>query len=225
MPASAGVRTWIDNFDRAQAYTTTPGMNGWTIKDTSAAGSPTYLNITEDGGAARLTLASTSEAEIVTLFQNDVLSFDLTQIQHVWWIARVASIDSVTQLAMGVADAQNDTLDSVATNAWFRIDGTASTSNVVVETDDGVNDDDDNATGTTLGTGYKKFLIDFTGGLSNIRFYADGSPVGTGLFDMSRVTSGQNVQPFVQLQKASGTGVAQVTLKQFGIQYRWVAGS
>ena len=225
MPVSAGVRTFVDNFDRAQAYTTTPGMNGWTIKDTSVSGAPTYLNITEDGGAARLTLAATSEAEIVTLYQNDVLPFDLTQIQHVWWIARVASVDSVTQLAMGVADAQNDTLDSVTTNAWFRIDGTANTSNIVVETDDGVTDDDDNATGITLTTTYKKFLIDFTGALSNIRFYADGSPVGTGTFSMAGVTSGQNVQPFVQLQKASGTGVPQVTLKQFGIQYRWSAGS
>jgi len=225
MAISAGVRTFIDNFDRAQVYSTTPGMNGWTIKDTSASGAPTYLNITEDGGAAKLTIAATSEAEILTLYQNDVLPYDLTQIQQIWWIAKVAGIDAVTQLALGIADAQNDTLDTVATNCWFRIDGTASLTNVVVETDDGVTDDDDNATGITLSSTYKKFLIDLTGGLSNIRFYADGMPVGSGTFSMAGVTSGQNVQPFVQLQKASGTGVPSVTLKQFGIQYRWSAGA
>lgn len=99
---SRGVKTFIDNFDRAQAFTTTPGMNGWTIKDTSSAGTPTYLCITEDGGAAKLTLVSTSEAEIVTLFQNDVLMYDVRQLKAVWWIAKVAGIDAVTTLTMGV---------------------------------------------------------------------------------------------------------------------------
>lgn len=224
MPQMAGVRTFIDNFDRAQSFTTTPGMNGWTIKDTSSAGTPTYLCATEDGGKAALTLAATSEAEIVTLYQNDVLIYDLAQLQHLWWIAKVSGIDSVTQLAMGVANAQNDTLDSVGVSGWFRIDGTASLSALVVETDDGTTDDDDNATGFTLGSTYKKLLVDFTGGLSAVRFYVDGSPV-PGSFSLANVTAGQNVQPFVQLQKASGTGTPNVDIAQFGVQYRWAYGS
>lgn len=224
MPQMAGVRTFIDNFDRAQSFTTTPGMNGWTIKDTSASGTPTYLCATEDGGKAALTLAATSEAEIVTLYQNDVLIYDLAQLQHLWWIAKVSGIDSVTQLAMGVANAQNDTLDSVGVSGWFRIDGTASLSALVVETDDGTTDDDDNATGFTLGSTYKKLLVDFTGGLSAVRFYVDGSPV-PGSFSLANVTAGQNVQPFVQLQKASGTGTPNVDIAQFGVQYRWAYGS
>lgn len=217
-----GVRTFVDNFDRAQAYTTTPGMNGWTIKDTSSSGTPTYLNITEDGGAAKLTLASTSEAEIVTLYQNDVLIYDVRQLQAVWWIAQVAGIDSVTTLTMGVASAQNDTDDSVATNAWFRMQGSASTSAVVVETDDATLDLDDKATGQTLAAAYKKFLIDFSNGIGNVQFFIDGARVAAGtLFDMSNLAAGLNVQPFVQLQKASGTGVPSVTLAQFGVQYAY----
>ena len=226
MAVSAGTRKFVDHFDRAQAFTTTPGMNGWTIKDTSAAGAPTYLCVTEDGGAAQLTLASNSEAEIITLFQNDVLPLDLARLQSIWFIARVAAIDSVTQLAFGVANAQNDTLDTVGVNAWFRIDGTVSTSAIVLETDDGVTDNDDNSSGgMTLGTGYKKFQIDFTGGVSNVRFYADGQPVGSETFSLAGVTAGQNVQPFVQLQKASGTGVAQITIAQIGWEYGWSYGS
>lgn len=226
MPQMAGVRTFIDNFDRAQVFSTTPGMNGWTIKDTSAAGAPTYLCATEDGGKASLTMASTSEAEILTLYQNDVLIYDLAQLQHLWWIAKVSGLDAVTTLVMGAASAQNDTADSVSVNAWFRMEGSASTSLVVCETDDGTTDTDDKATGVSLSTTYKKFLIDFTGGLSNIRFYIDGSPVATSqTFSLAGVTSGQNVQPFVQLQKASGTGVGAIDIAQFGVQYRWAYGS
>lgn len=223
---SRGVKTFIDNFDRAQSYTTTPGMNGWTIKDTSSAGTPTYLNITEDGGAAKLTLVNTSEAEIVTLYQNDVLIYDVRQLKSIWWIAKVASIDAVTTLTMGVASAQNDTDDSVATNAWFRMEGSVSTSNLVVETDDGTTDKDDIATGTTLSSTYKKLLIDFTNGIGDVRFFVDGARVAAGtLFDMSALTAGLNVQPWVQIQKASGTGVPAVTLAQFGVCYEWGYGA
>jgi len=217
-----GVKTFIENFDRAQAFTSTPGMNGWTIKDTSSGGTPTYLCITEDGGAAKLTLVNTSEAEIVTLYYNDVLVYDVRQLRQVWWIAKVASIDAVTTLTMGVASAQADVDDNIVTNAWFRMEGSASTSNLVVETDDATNDTDDVSTGTTLSSTYKKMLIDFTNGIGDVRFFVDGARVAAGtLFDMSDLSSGLNVQPFVQLQKASGTGVPTVTLAQFGVSYEW----
>jgi hypothetical protein len=223
---ATGTRTFIEHFDRAQAYTTTPGQNGWTIKDTSSSGTPTYLNVTEDGGAAKLTLAATSEPEIVTLYQNDVLMYDLSQLQHMWWIAKVAAVDAVTTLVMGLGSAQNDTDDSVAINAWFRLQGSASTSAVVVETDDGTTDNNDVATGTTLAATYKKLQLDFTNGLSDVRFLVDGERVAAATtFDMSSISAGQNVQPLVQLQKASGTGVASVSLAQFGVQYNWSYGA
>lgn len=223
---SRGIKSFIDNFDRAQAYTTTPGQHGWTIADTSSAGTPTYLNITEDGGAAALTLVSTSEAEIVTLYQNDVLIYDVRQLKHIWWILKVAGIDAVTTLTFGVGSARNDTDDSVATNAWFRMQGSVSTTAVVVETDDAVTDNDDKATGATLAAVYKKFLIDFTNGLADVRFVIDGNRVAPlTTFDMSGLAAGLNVQPIVQIQKASGTGVPAVTIAQFGVQSEWAYGA
>jgi hypothetical protein len=223
---SRGTRSFEDFFDRAQAFTTTPGQNGWTIKDTSSAGAPTYLCITEDGGAAKLTLAANSEAEIVTLYHNDVLAFDLRKIKLVEFIALVAGIDAVTTLTFGVGSAQNDTDDSVATNAWFRMQGSASTSAVVVETDDGTNDNDDKATGATLAAVYKKFQISFEKGLANVQFFIDGERVAAGTtFDMSALSAGLNVQPFVQLQKASGTGVPSITIAAVNIVYNYAYGA
>lgn len=222
-----GVRTFIDHFDRAQEFTSTPGMNGWTLHDTSSSGSPTALCATEDGGAAVLTLANTSEAEVLCLFQNDVLMYDLAQLNWVYWVAKFAAqADAVTTLTLGVGSARNTTDDSVATNAWFRVQGSVSTSAVVVETDDAVTDNDDKATGASLLLVYKKFLIDFTNGLADVRFFIDGQRVAAGqAFNMSGLTAGLNVQPICQLQKASGTGVPAVSLAEFGVQYRYAYGA
>ena len=225
MSVAAGTIELIDHFNRAQVLSTTPGQNGWTVKDTSSAGSPTYLCVTEDGGAMALTLAATSEAEIVTMFLNDVLAYDLRQIQRCWWICKVSGVDSATQIAWGLASAQNDTLDNVSVHSWFRIDGTADLDDVVIETDDNVTDDNDNATGVTLGGTYKKFEMDFGRGLSDIRCYIDGQPVGSQTFSLAGVAAGQNVQPFVQIQKASGTGVPAITIAQFGIQTQYSYGA
>jgi hypothetical protein len=224
--AWAGTSKFIDNFDRAQAFSTTPGQNGWTIADTSSSGTPTYLCVTENGGASKLTLTNTSEAQIVTLYYGDVLPYDLRHISQAWWVAKVASIDAVTTLTMGLGSARHDTDDSVAYNAWFRMEGSASTSALVVETDDATTDNNDVATGTTLSTTYKKLLMDFSQGLADVRFFVDGARVAAGTtFDMSAAAADQNVQPIVQLQKASGTGVAAVTLAQFGIIYKWTYGA
>lgn len=221
-----GVREFCELFDRAQAFTTTPGQNGWTIADTSSAGTPTYLCATEDGGSAVLTLASTSEAENVCLFFNDVLPWDLAGLQYVKFVAKVSGIDSASTLVFGVGSARNDTPDSVTVSAWFRMEGSASTSAVVVETDDNSNTWDDVATGQTLSSTYKTFMIDFSRGLADVRFFIEGEPVATGTtFNMSAVTSGQNVQPIVQIQKASGTGTPAVTIALIEAQYRYAYGA
>jgi hypothetical protein len=224
--AWAGTTTFIDNFNRAQVFSATPGYNGWTIKDTSSAGAPTYLCATEDGGSAVLTIANNTEAEILTLYQNDVLPYDLRMISHVWWVAKVAAFQAEETLVFGVADAQNDTASTVATNAWFRMSGGTSTSVLYVETDDGTTDVAATTTGTTLAAVYKKCLIDFSQGVADVRFFVDGVRVArTTTFDMSAVAAGQNVQPFVQIQKSSAAGVPSVTLAQFGITYHWSYGA
>lgn len=219
--STAGSVTFYDDFRRAQSLSTTPGHNGWTIKDTSASGTPTYL--TGSSGMV-LTLASTSESEIVTMYQNNILALPLESpgIDSIEWAVSVSGIDSVTTLVLGVASSQNDTPDSVSYNAWWRVEGSASTSNLVCETDDATTDNDDKVSGATLSGTIRRLKIDFTNGLDDVRFYADGSRRASATtFNMEALVAGTTVQPFVQLQKASGTGTPAVTIRSCTIVYSY----
>lgn len=219
MATYSGQDQFYDDFRRAQVYTTTPGYNGWTIKDTSSSGTPTYLNT---GDGAVLTLAATNEAEVVTLYQNDVLAFRLEDLVSVELVAKVSGIDSVTTLTMGVAAAQNDTADSVQEHAWYRIQGSTSTANLLGETDDNVTDNDDKSTGATLSSTFRRLRLLFNGGLSDVRFEVDGRRRATNFtFDMSAIADNTAVQPFIQLQKASGTGTPSVTIRRVIVTYRY----
>jgi hypothetical protein len=42
---------------------------------------------------------------------------------------------------------------------------------------------------------------------------------------MAGLTSGLNVQPFLQIQKSGGTGTPAVSIAQFGIQYEYSYGA
>lgn len=212
-----GRYSYTDRFMRPMTLTTTPqgGAIGWTVKDTSPSGTPTY---TTTSSGLVLTIAATSEAEIVTAYQNDILPYLLNKIRKISFTASVSGVNSVTTIVMGLASAQNDTADSVATLAWFRIEGSADTGLVVCETDDGVIDNDDKATAISLSSTPKRFVIDFSQGLSDIRFYIDDQPVSvSNTFSMANASASQCVQLFFQIQKASGTGVPALTIREVEI--------
>lgn len=204
--------TYCDDFNGTVATFPTSADPGtpWLVDDTSSAGTPTYTTGTSE---AALTLASTSEVENVCLHFGDSLDFDIDLIQHIEFRVKMgqAAIDAATQVAFGVASARNDAIDSIGEAALFRVVGADSTTAVVVETDDGSNNNDDVSTGTTLVNAYKKFVISFAGGKSDVRFYIDGSPVATSTtFDMSNYSGG--LQPFIQIQKTADTNTDSVVI-------------
>lgn len=189
----------------------------WLVADTSSSGSPTYVRANDE---AVLTLAATNEVENVCLYHGDALSFDIDLIQSIEMRVKIgaSSFTSGSELVFGLGSARNDTTDSVAANAWFKLVGSSS---IVLETDDGVNDNDDVSAGVALGTTYKRFYIDFTGGKANVKFYVDGARVGASrLFDMSNYSSG--LQPIVQLQKAANTNVDSVSVQYVEINRKTV---
>jgi hypothetical protein len=188
----------------------------WLLVDTSSAGAPTFVRSLS---RAIGTLAATSEVENICLAHGDSLSFDIDNIRSIEFIVKLgaATFTSGSELVFGLGSARNDTTDSIAANAWFKMVGASSTTAVYVETDDGTNDLDDKATGVSLGTTDKYFVIDFSHGKGDVRFYIDGVRVAAStLFDMSNYSSG--LQPIIQLQKAANTNVDSVSVDIVNIQ-------
>jgi len=198
---------FYEDFNGAVAAfpTSADPATAWVVDDTSSAGAPTYTKGTSE---ATLTLASTTEIENVCLHFNDALDFDIDSIIRMEFRAKVtATLDSATTIVMGLGSARADDPDAVAANAFFKLAGSNA---VVVETDDGTTDNDDNATGVSLSSTYKRFVIDFSGGKSDVKFYIDGVKVGTETFTMSAYSSG--LQPIFQIQKTSDSNTDALTV-------------
>jgi len=185
----------------------------WATQDTSSAGTPT-LDYAADAtnGAFQLGLATTTEAEAISLYWADQRMIDITKKPVM--LFRAAVIPDATgaggvfasgdKLVMGLASDRNATLDSVATNAWFMMAG--ANMNIYSETDDGTTDTDDKDTALDYVSGtYRWFGIDCTN-LASIKFYLHDAnnvwrPMQSVTHKMSAATG--NVQPFFELTKAS----------------------
>jgi len=212
----AGVQDFVkfcEDFHGPQTLTASPvGGDLWDIADTSSAGTPTY---TVGGINGEATIAFDTQAEIqnVCLYQSDILNWDIDLLNYVEFRVKMgqAAVDATTSMAIGLAGARNDAIDSIAQAALFRVIGADSTTALVVETDDGTNNNDDVATGTTLINAYKKLRISFQAGTSDVRFYVDDNRVAAGTtFDMSNYTAG--LQFFCQLQKTSDANANSVVI-------------
>jgi len=199
--------------------------------DTSAAGAPTMVGL--NGGGIRLLLAADVEVENLCLYMGDILPFDIDEIIRASFIAKtIAALDATTQIAFGLASARNDDIDTIAEGAIFRCIGD---NTVVVETDDGTNNNDDVATGLTLGATWKRFEINFaerittveppsvsTGRPSNIGFYGANTygslrRVASGTrFDMSNYSSG--LQLFAQIQKTADANTDNLDILEMEVE-------
>jgi len=199
----------------------------WVKKITAAGGSPTVAP-SADGMA--LALDATNEVQNLCLYMGDVLPFDIDDIIRLEVLAKIsASLDASVSAAFGLAAARNDDLDAIAAAAWFKLAGS---NDVVLESDDGTNDNNDAATGVTLADTFKRFSIDFSagvltqsppsqslGGKAALQFQADNANgyaqrVGANTaFNMSNYSSG--LQLFAQLQKTAGTATGTLTIQEF----------
>ncbi|MEN0109304.1 MAG: hypothetical protein AAF805_01150 [Planctomycetota bacterium] len=217
-----GIRTKKLCYDfrgrQAVADSGSPDSGPFVVTDTSAAGSPVKAG--QPGGGFRLGFSSTNEAQNLCLSFGDVLSFFAAELVSIEMILRgPASLAAQTQLAFGVASDRNDAIDSIAEQALFRCLGST---DLVCESDDGATNIDDVATGFTLGSAWTRYGINFAernttieppsvskGRGSNLGFYAGNAHgslrrVASGQrFDISAYTGG--LQPFVQIQKTTGT--------------------
>lgn len=182
-----------------------------------------------------LALDATSEVQSATLYSGDILPFDIEDLIRVSFIAKItASVPAAVMAAFGVASAFNATLNTIAEHAWFRVDGSNA---LLVETDDGTNDNDDAATGISLSTTYRRCVIDFStgiltrsppakslGGRAQTQFFVSNDNgslqrVAQGVsFDMSNYAG--NLQLFAQIQKTTGTAVGTLSILEAEVEYK-----
>lgn len=202
---------YVDDFVGASVtFPTSANIGTPWLTDVTGAAPPTHVR---NSGDAILTLTADNQAQILGLHHNDAKSFDIDDLIRVEMRAKIgaSTFTSGSILVFGVSSDRSDTADSMAESAWFRMEGANSTTLVYCETDDGTTDKNDVSSGVTLGTTYKEFVIDFSGGKSNVKFYIDGVRVAASTtFDMSAYTG--SVQPMIQLQKAANTNADVFTL-------------
>lgn len=227
MPRLREVRCLSDHFDRALTLTNTPeggnGGFGWRSVNTVTNATAAWATLTNSqSGEIQGSLDNTNETKRTTMYTNDILSFDIDNIKKFKFRAKVSGIAAATTLVAGLASARNNTIDSVAANAWFRIDGGTNTSLVDVESDDGTRDNDDVNTGLTLSSTYKDFEINFENGKSDVRFFmSNGSGhlqrvCEANTFNMAGYSGG--LQPIFEMQETAD-GAPVITIDKVEIEY------
>lgn len=217
-----------EDFIGGGTFATSAGAgDDWVIADTSTSGTPTYVRVdlgettgTFAPGVAKLTFDNTGEVQNVCLSFGNKLAFDINSLRGFECRLRLVPEgtlkDAATTLAFGVTGDRNDAIDSIAFAALFRLASASASNAVVVETDDGVNNNDDVDTGLSLADStWHTFKIDFSN-LEDVKFYMTNSSgnmrrvASTTTFDMSNYAAG--LQPFVQLQKTADTNTDSVEI-------------
>lgn len=228
------IRSHVYHFRGSQAPPLVASRDGgpWCRKVVETTSSAVQVK-TVSGGSMDLALSADSEVQSACLYQGDILPFDIDDLIRVSFLVKVsASLAAAVTAVFGLATAQNATPDSVATNAWFRLQGSNA---LLVESDDGTTDNDDVATGITLSTTYRRCVIDFStgvktlappsaskGGKANVGFYVSddfGSlrrVAGGTSFDVSAESG--NLQLLAQIQKTSGTATGTLSIMEIEVE-------
>ena len=215
--SSAG-STWSD--DKARVFDDFFGEAYDTVFwGTTETALNTAIALDQDaiGGILELIVDADDNAEIAAVHFGDNESLYIEkglifEARVAWSVLPTTGTEEVESV-IGVAGVHNADLDAIDCNAWFRLESPANTV-LLWETDDNVTNDDDNDAGTTIVAGtYYVLRIDFTN-IAAVKFYVDGTLVGTG--NMSGLTGavGQ-VQPYLNISKtvaANNTGTGTLLI-------------
>ncbi len=179
-----------------------------------------------EGGEFELTLDTDSEVHSIALDWVDQLIIPFTPGLVCEWEFRTNPAITTAEVAViGLAAAHNATLDSIVTNAWFRL--TASQV-LVTETDDGTNDVS-NISSITLAADELFLGRIEVQTLGSVAFFlgtrsAAANPnkiswqhVAT--HDMSALTDRTLVQPYARVGKSTGATTPSLFANSFGWRY------
>lgn len=189
----------------------------WTATGTGTDEAVDY--VAASSGTFQLAHGGTSEAQTMRLDFGDALLIPANN--RPWFTCRWklnlvgAALSADQRLVVGLASAYNATLDSVAANAWFRVEGASL--NLLAETDDGTTDDDDNDTTHDIADDtYLTTEIDMSD-LSAVKFWVNGETLTT--LSMADLGGSQLLQPIVALQRDAGTELDAVDIDYIRISW------
>lgn len=179
----------------------------WTTVETSL---DTAIGLVDDAtnGIVAIGVGATDRTELGALYAGDNLQFSLKnglmmEFRGTFSVLPTTADSTLTTAVLGLASAHNAAADSVATNVWFRADGSGA---LKWESDDGNTDDDDNACSVTaVATTHNIYRIDARSLANGIKFYIDSSLVGTtGDMNTNLTASEAKVQPYFRVSKVKG---------------------
>lgn len=168
------------------------------------AGAPAVQRVANAAnGEATFTLTADSEAQYVGFDFGDQLCIQANKAPIVQIRGRLTALPGANQrFVAGLASAFNATIDSITSLAIFRCEASGA---LLVESDDGTTDTDDQATSpatTLVATTNYCFTIDLTD-LNRILFYLDDAIVGT---TSAALLGSAMLQVLALFQKDSGIG-------------------
>lgn len=211
-----------EDFLGVKAYDAVSAKDGYKAVITASSGSPTIASITPAAnGAIALTCDDTSEAQLLVLTQNDVLNLSASKIQKARFIVSEATLSTNGVVMFGLTGNHNSTYTSVSPQVAFIAAGGLT---VKVRTNDGTHDSTAITTTAALSTSFQTFEIDFTNGLSDVRFYvlnASGQRTRlapTTTFDASAITG--SLQVYLRCHKASSTETPILNVDLVEVEYK-----
>lgn len=159
-----------------------------------------------EAGVFRLLHSADNEAQSGRIDHGDTLMINMSKKPRMECRFRLnpnaAAFSADQRLVLGFASAHNATLDSVVTNAWFRIEG--ANLNILAETDDGTTDRDDQDTlADYVKNQWHVVEIDASNFVTGVRFMVDG--VHRLSLAMAALAANTFVQPYACIQKDAGT--------------------
>jgi hypothetical protein len=179
----------------------------WKTVETSINLAPAYVDDATNG-IVQITCDADDVTLIGALYHGDNLQFSLKNGLMMEFRAELPVLpttadSTLTTVVMGLASAHHATPDSVATNVWFRAEGSGA---LLWESDDGNTDDNDNATSVTASTAvYNTYRIDARSLANGVKFYIDSALVGTTAdFSTNLTASEAKVQPYFRVSKVKG---------------------
>lgn len=198
----------------------------------NATGAVDYTN-----GTDGMKFVAPAVADRAFLHLGDDLRFDIDNLQAFEVEIKKANWSANSTAIIGLGSAFNADPDAIAASAWFKFAGTA----LVIETDDGVTNIDDQATNIAVPDGsWIRLRADFEtgvqsiappgsskGGKASVKFSATNADgycihIPTSVhMDMSGYALG--LQPIVGMLQATATGTAELYLRSFRVWEKGVA--